>query len=82
MMLRCFSIVLLVSLGACATGSSKPGPADGSATVCPELRPRICTMDYTPVCAELQDAGSMTYPNACSACADVKVISHRAGACE
>lgn len=56
-------------------------------TRCPEQRPEVCTFDYRPVCATL-DTGvrcvttpcpsteQKTYSNACSACADKKVIGY------
>ena len=59
---------------------------------CPETRPEVCTRDYRPVCASV-DTGVRcvkapcpasewkTYPNACSACADPKVIGHLEGTC-
>jgi len=56
-------------------------------TTCPEKRPEVCTFDYRPVCAT-RDTGircvttpcasteQKTYGNACSACADEKVIGY------
>lgn len=67
-----------------------PAPVENSAptlTACPEKRPEVCTFDYRPVCAT-RDTGircvttpcpsteQKTYGNACSACADKKVIGH------
>jgi hypothetical protein len=51
-------------------------------TVCLEPRPQICTMDYRPVCAKLEDGTFKTYSNGCTACAETVVIGHREGACE
>jgi predicted small lipoprotein YifL len=73
---------ILLSLAACATGPLKPVPVDGRMTACVEPRSQICTMDYTPVCAELKSGELKTYSNACSACADLNVVSHRPAACE
>ena len=72
-------LLTLSSLGACASGGSKPV---NSQTVCSETRAQVCTMDYTPVCAELKNGELKTYSNACTACAEVNVVSHRAAACE
>lgn len=59
---------------------------------CSDPRPQLCTMDYRPVCAT-RDNGlrcvttpcdsseTVTYANACSACADARVVSHVAAAC-
>lgn len=70
-------------------------PTENSAptlTTCPEKRPEVCTFDYRPVCAT-RDTGircitapcpsteQKTYGNACSACADEKVIGHIPGEC-
>jgi len=49
---------------------------------CPEPRPQICTQQYRPVCAKLQDGGFKTYSNGCSACTDPSVTGYREGACE
>jgi len=50
-------------------------------TLCPKERLAMCTMDYTPVCALMKDSSVKTYGNACSACAEPQVVSHRAGIC-
>ena len=75
-------VLMLLSLVACAVGQSNTTPAGNLQTVCLEPRPQICTMDYTPVCARLKSSELKTYSNACSACADVNVVSHRPAACE
>jgi hypothetical protein len=51
-------------------------------TICTEPRPQICTMDYQPVCAKLEDGTFKTYSNGCTACADTVVIGHREGVCK
>lgn len=81
-------IALTVSITACASpNTSTESKTKPELTLCPEQRPQICTMDYRPVCAT-RDTGvrcvtapcpsteQKTYSNACSACADVKVICH------
>ena len=49
---------------------------------CPEPRPQVCTQEYRPVCATLQDGGFKTYSNGCTACTDPAVTAYREGACE
>jgi hypothetical protein len=49
---------------------------------CPEPRPQVCTQDYRPVCAKLQDGSSKTYSNGCTACTDSAVTAYSEGACE
>jgi len=50
-------------------------------TICQEQRPEICTQDYKPVCARLEDRSSKTYSNGCTACSDQNVIDYRNGTC-
>lgn len=49
--------------------------------ICPEPRPQVCTMDYQPVCAQLQDGSFKVYSNGCGACSDHNVIGYREGEC-
>jgi len=51
-------------------------------TVCTEPRPGICTMQYMPVCAVLNDGSTKTYASDCSACSDAKVVNYSADACK
>jgi len=51
-------------------------------TSCPEPRPEICTMDYTPVCARHTDGSFKTYSNGCTACTYPSVEGYVEGACE
>ena len=50
--------------------------------VCPEPRPQVCTMDYTPVCARHTDGSYKTYSNGCTACSNPSVEGYLEGACE
>ncbi len=50
-------------------------------TVCTEPRPEICTMDYNPVCGTLDNGGTRTFSNGCSACSDASVIGWVTGEC-
>ena len=92
-MLRLFKLIILtVSLTACAAQQERVASQKNAITPCPEQRPHMCTMDYRPVCAT-RDTGvrcvttpcpsteQKTYSNACSACADTKVIGHIPGEC-
>jgi len=58
--------------------------ADGTKEMvaCTEPRPQVCSQDYRPVCAVLQDGSLKTYSNGCSACSDPGVTGYRKGACE
>ena len=49
---------------------------------CKEPRPQVCTQDYRPVCALLQDGSFKTFSNGCNACSDPAVTGYREGACE
>ena len=65
--------------------------ASGKSRPCTEPRSKICTREFRPVCASMQidneckheacSAQRKTYPNACSACADRRVISYDMGYC-
>lgn len=69
-------LAVLLVLGACtATPETRP-----LVSRC-EARPRVCTMEYDPVCAELIGGGRMTYASPCNACADDAVGGYRRGAC-
>ncbi len=81
-------IVITISLTACASSlTSTKNTPKAELTHCPENRPHICTRDYRPVCATKDtnvrcvttpcpSTEQKTYSNACSACADSKVIGH------
>jgi len=62
-------------------GLHTEAPTAGS-TPCTEPRPEMCTQHYDPVCGERSDGSRGTYSNACVACAEPRVASHRPGACE
>ncbi len=49
---------------------------------CKEPRPQICTREYNPVCATLQDGSEKTYATGCTACAEKIVSTYRPGACQ
>jgi Family of unknown function (DUF5329) len=51
------------------------------ATACKNPRPQICTMEYLPVCAQLDQGKIKTYASACSACADKNVKSYVENIC-
>lgn len=60
---------------------SKSSDNEFNYTTCKEPRPKICTMEYIPVCAERKDTSFKTYASGCSACSDVNVIKYKAGQC-
>ncbi|MCG6939424.1 MAG: hypothetical protein LJE83_14790 [Gammaproteobacteria bacterium] len=77
------SVLLTV---ACSTSNNEkndiniePGALD--IILCEEPRPQICTREYNPVCAKLQDGSVKTYATACTSCADSKVKGYTTGAC-
>ena len=49
---------------------------------CEEPRPKICTLQYEPVCAVMESGSINTYPSACNACADIAVSAWRSEPCE
>jgi len=63
-------------------GASEKSGEEQVLTICEEPRPQICTMDYRPVCAQLEDGTLKSYSNGCTACSDPVVTAHREGACD
>jgi len=66
-----FSLCAL--LAAC---SSQP-----ETTECPQTRPQVCTMEYNPTCAVLNDGSKREYSSPCNACADDNVAEVLVGPC-
>ena len=67
------------------TGPADPEVSEAPAlqTVqCDEPRPKICTLQYEPVCAVMESGSINTYPSACNACADIAVSAWRPEPCE
>ncbi len=75
------SLLFLSASVLAASCVSKERTIEERLTLCPETRPQICPQNYKPVCASLEGGGHKTYPNGCSACADVKVIGYKSGEC-
>jgi hypothetical protein len=89
-MLKVLRLFLLGSLSlisiSCATTQCEekdinkdPGALD--LILCEEPRPQICTREYDPVCAMLQDGSVKTYATGCTSCSDAKVEGYKKGAC-
>jgi hypothetical protein len=79
------SALICISMLSCTMVSrQKPESkiVDPGLTICPEIRPEVCTMDYQPVCAQLRDSGFKPYSNGCTACSDQNVTAYSDGACE
>ena len=78
-----FSMTL--SIVACATTSDEKSninePRALDLILCEEPRPKICTREYNPVCATLQDGSTVTGSTGCTSCSDAKVVGYRMGAC-
>ncbi len=71
--------LVLSTFGACTPQQTATAPPP--ATVCTGQRPQACTREYRPVCGTDVRGASRTYGNACEACANKQVVSHRLGAC-
>ena len=79
------SIVVLLQVGGCADiKPHEPQSTESSSNVvrCTEPRPRLCTQQYLPVCAELKNGTQQTYASGCVACSDAYVVSYRPDPCE
>ena len=77
----CLIPIALSLLAACASKTPGESPAAAAGNLCAEPRPQICTADYRPVCASLNDGSLKTYANGCSACGDPDVLSWIENAC-
>ena len=73
------SFFLTLPLQGCA--NNKAPEMDKTWTVCNEPRPQVCTREYRPVCAKLEDGSRKTYGNGCTACSDPKVMGYVDKAC-
>ena len=51
-------------------------------TRCTEPRPQVCTREYWPVCAQMQDGSSRTYATGDTAFSDPDVAGYVDGTCE
>ena len=76
--------LLLIGSSACSQLSST-GDEQSEALVFTQCaagpRPQICTMDYRPVCATLDNGEVAEYANGCGACADENVAGWVEGQC-
>lgn len=72
---------LAILLQGCAAQPPQTGEKSPRLESCSDPRPQICTREYNPVCARLDDGTWMTYATGCTACADKAVVGWRAGAC-
>jgi Kazal-type serine protease inhibitor-like protein len=79
--LFCFVIFCLMGSMAIAAQQSNEPNDENKQTVCTDPRPQVCTMDYRPVCAQLEDTSFKTYSNGCTACSDPRVKFYEEGAC-
>ena len=77
-------VLLVFFLAAGSACSSADYSSDDTevTTFCHDPRPQVCTTDYTPVCGNLKDGTSKTYPNDCTACSAATVDSFSPGECE
>ena len=89
-MLKVLRLLPVISLGlllvGCATNNdekidlNEPGVLD--IILCEEPRPQICTREYDPVCATLNDGSTKTGSTGCTSCSDPEVVGYKMGACE
>ena len=55
--------------------------ADDKQVVCKSPRSEMCTMNYQPVCAQMDDGQQKEYANGCSACSNPAVQTWTDGVC-
>jgi hypothetical protein len=83
--LKVYNLLAALMLLSCASlneqnNSSREG-TDVDIIMCKDPRPVICTREYDPVCAKLDDGSIKTYATGCTACADPRVIGYNKGEC-
>ena len=76
------TLVTLMVMAGCSSQSGTTASLPSNAVSCPQERPQMCTMDYTPVCSIRTDGSRKTYGNGCTACSDLEVEAYTPGACE
>jgi hypothetical protein len=78
--------LLLITVACESTIAQNKNSNDSSKEIaivtCTEPRPQICTNEYKPVCATLENGKNEIYATGCTACADKFVISYRKDVCE
>jgi hypothetical protein len=79
--LKYIPIIYLGLVTACATTHPDNTTATSALNQCKDPRPEVCTQDYRPVCATLQDGLHKVYSNGCMACSDTMVESWVEGEC-
>ncbi|WP_373090752.1 hypothetical protein [Zhongshania sp.] len=89
------SLLLILTLGvlsACTTQAKPEAPMAEGFKSCETPRPQMCTREYRPVCGHIDtdircintpcpSQRHQTYGNACSACAEDKVMGYEQGDC-
>lgn len=77
--------MLLVSLAfivGCSSGpEARKAERYADHQLCPRERPQVCTMEYKPVCALMENGQRKEFSSACSACSQSDVVAHQADAC-
>lgn len=79
--MRSTRILILGLLASVVSACQSNAVIPEQATLCPQERPQMCTMDYMPACGYKSATEFKTYSNACGACADTQVVAVQAGEC-
>jgi len=78
------ALFIFCYMGSMAIAAQQSDEPEGGnkQTVCTDPRPQVCTMDYRPVCAQLEDGSFKTYSIGCTACSVQLVKAYEEGACK
>jgi hypothetical protein len=68
-------IGFLMLLSACAT------TAPVASIACTQPRPLVCTMEFLPTCAVIENGDRKEFSSPCTACAATNVTGYVAGPC-
>lgn len=75
-------LVVFVSLIMTACSGVESKDEQNYAYSCPEIRSKMCTFDYKPVCGISNDGSEKVYSNACVACANESVVGYNNTECQ
>lgn len=73
--------LLVTTICSCSINSNVTHQNNTKIIQCEEIRPQICTMEYLPVCASMNNTNKRTYASGCSACSDINVTHYIPGEC-
>jgi hypothetical protein len=78
---RCAALALAVALSSGCGGPRQQPIGAELKDMCPSERLQVCTMEYAPVCAFLEDGSRKEFASGCVACSKPQVTGYISGPC-